>query len=158
MTVAAISLDEYRQRIGTTIGTSRWFSLDQQRIDTFAKVTEDEQFIHVDPAAAAQTPFGGTIAHGFLSLSMLSAMVASAVPPIAGTQMGINYGLNSVRFVKPVASGQKVRGVFVLKDVAERNPGQWQSTLGVSVEIEGEDKPTLVAEWLILAVVEPVAA
>ena len=148
-----VSLEQYRHLVGQQIGMSRWLLLDQPRIDRFAEVTEDEQFIHVDPAAAAKTPFGGTIAHGFLSLSMLSAMGISVIPPVAGAEMAINYGLNSVRFLRPVGAGKRVRGVFVLKDLQERGPGQWQSTFAVTVEIELEDKPALVAEWLILTMV-----
>lgn len=102
--------------------------------------------------AAAKTPFEGTIAHGFLSLSLFSAMANSAIPSILGTEMEINYGLNGIRFLQPVGAGKRVRGVFLLKYLRERNPGQWQSTLAVTVEIDGEDKPALVAEWLILAI------
>lgn len=144
-----ISLDEYRQLIGRTVGVSRWFTMDQTRIDRFAQVTEDEQFLHVDPEAAAKTPFGGTIAHGFLSVSMLSAMAASAIPQLSGTEMAINYGLNSVRFLKPVGAGKRIRGVFVLKDMEERALAQWQFSFSVTVEVERDDRPALVAEWLM---------
>lgn len=158
MTAETISLERYRQLVGQPIGASDWILVDQSRIDRFAEVTEDEQFIHIDPAAAGETHFGGTIAHGFLSLSLLSAMAATALPRLSGLQMAINYGLNSVRFLTPVRSGKRVRGLFVLKDVQERNPGQWQSTVSVTVEIEGEDKPALVAEWINLAVLQPATA
>src|SRR5688572_13621776 len=121
----AISLENYKQLVGKPLGTSGWFLMDQQRIDRFAEVTEDRQFIHVDPVAAARTSFGGTIAHGFLSLSMLSAM-ASVIPPIAGSEMAVNYGLNGVRFLRPVGAGQYIRGVFILKGLEERGPGRWQ--------------------------------
>src|SRR3546814_13451512 len=107
-----IVLEDYRHFVGEKIGVSRWFLIDQKRIDGVASVTEDEQFIHVDPAAAAQSAFGGTIAHGFLSLSMLSAMSYAAVPSIVGAEMTINYGLNNVRFLPPVVSGARIRGVF----------------------------------------------
>lgn len=152
MTAQSISFDEYRQFVGRQIGVSRWLLVDQDRIDAFAKVTEDEQFIHIDPQAAKLSPFGSTIAHGFLSLSLLSAMSYSAIPAIAGAEMAVNYGLNSVRFLSPVKSGARIRGVFTLNDLRERSPGQWQSTFGVTVEIDGVDKPALVAEWLALAV------
>lgn len=147
-----ISLEQYRQLVGQPIGVSRWFLLDQARIDHFAEVTEDQQFIHVDPVAAAQTRFGGTIVHGFLSLSLLTAMSVSALPVLEGTEIGINYGVNSLRFLQPIGTGKRVRGVFTLKDLRERNAGQWQSTLGVTVEVEGEEKPALVAEWLTLTI------
>ena len=111
---AAISLADMAARTGQDIGTSRWFTVDQAMIDGFADVTHDHQFIHVDPAAAAQTPFGGTIAHGFLTLSLLSAMVYDAVPPIEGVTMGVNYGFDRVRFVSPVKVDARVRGHFTL--------------------------------------------
>ncbi len=152
MNAQPISVEQYRQLVGQQIGISRWFLIDQPRIDRFAEVTEDEQFIHVDPAAATKSPFGGTIAHGFLSLSLLSAMAASAIPPVIGAEMAINYGMNRVRFLKPVGSGKRVKGVFVLEDFQERDPGQWQSTFTVNVEVECEDKPALVAEWLTLTI------
>ena len=146
-------VQELRAHVGKEIGHSDWILIDQARIDSFADATEDRQFIHVDPQLAAASPFGGTIAHGFLTMSMLSAMAYSALPPIIGTTMSVNYGLNSLRFLAPVRSGQRVRGRFVLKDVSNRAANQWQSTLGVTIEIEGEAKPALVAEWLTLAFV-----
>lgn len=152
MAAQEISLEQYRQLVGRQIGASRWFLIDQRRIAQFAEVTEDEQFIHVDPVAATKTQFGGTIAHGFLSLSLLSAMAASAIPLVAGAEMAINYGFNSLRFLRPVESGKRVRGVFALKSLKERSPGQWQSIFAVDVEIEFEDKPALVAEWLTLSI------
>ena len=147
-----ISLARYRQLVGQQVGASRWFLIDQPRIDRFAEVTEDAQFIHIDPASAAKTPFGGTIAHGFLSLSLLSAMAASVIPPVDGAEMAINYGMNRVRFLKPVRSGRRLRGVFVLKDLQERDPGQWQSTFNVEAKVEFEETPALVAEWLVLSI------
>lgn len=147
-----LTLNAYRARVGQEIGVSRWFEITQARIDSFADITEDWQFIHVDPAAAAETPFGGTIAHGYLTLSLLSAMAFDALPVIEGAGMSINYGLNSLRFLAPVRAGKRVRGFFTLKDVTERVPGQWQSTLNVSVEIEDENKPALAAEWVALVV------
>jgi acyl dehydratase len=152
MALQQISLEQYKLLVGHQIGVSRWFLMDQPRIDQFAEVTQDKQFIHVDAVAATRTQFGGTIAHGFFSLSLLSAMAASAIPPIAGAEMGINYGLNRVRFLTPVASGKRIKGVFVLKDFQERDPGQWQSTFAVTVELELEDKPALVVEWLTLTI------
>jgi len=147
-----IALTEYRSRVGQVLGSSGWLDVSQRMIDQFADVTGDRQFIHVDPVAAARTPFGETIAHGFLTLSLLSRMSISAVPRIAGARMSINYGMNSVRFITPVKSGARVRGEFRLKGCAERQPGQWQSVLAVSVAIENAEKPALVAEWLNVTV------
>ena len=142
------ALDEIRSRIGDEVGVSGWIMLGQARIEQFADATEDRQFIHIDPAAAAQTPFGGTIAHGFLTLSLLSRMGAEAMLLPEGTQMAINYGLDRVRFLAPVRSGKRVRGRFTLDSVEEKGPGQILLRHSVTVEIEGEDKPALTAEWL----------
>ena len=135
-------------KIGENIGTSDWFTLDQDRINAFADCTEDHQFIHINPEMAKMTPFGGTIAHGFLSLSMLAAMSDNGVPKPA-VKMAVNYGFDKVRFLTPVKSGQKVRGHFKLIELAEKRPGQWQEKMEVTVEIEGGDKPALMAEWII---------
>ena len=147
------SLDEIRTRIGTEIGVSSWILVDQPRIDAFAEATEDRQFIHIDPAAAAQTPFGGTIAHGFLTLSLLSRMAADAMLIPDGVKMAVNYGLDRVRFLAPVRSGKRMRGRFTLDSVEEKGPGQVLMHHTVTVEIEGEDKPALTAVWLTLAFV-----
>ena len=127
---------------------SSWLTIDQQRIDEFADATEDRQFIHTDPEAAAQTPFGGTIAHGFLSLSMLSRMAAEAMLVPDNIKMAVNYGLDRVRFIKPVRSGKRIRGRFRLDSVDEKAPGQLLLRHTVTVEIEGAEKPALTAEWL----------
>ena len=142
------TLDEIRSRIGEEVGVSSWVTVDQPRIDAFADATEDRQFIHVDPEAAAQTPFGGTIAHGFLSLSLLSRMAAEATLLPDRLKMAVNYGFDRVRFIAPVKSGKRVRGRFVLDSVDEKAPGQILMRHKVTVEIEGEDKPALTAEWL----------
>ncbi|MDB5691263.1 MAG: MaoC family dehydratase [Alphaproteobacteria bacterium] len=142
------SIEEIRGKVGTEIGVSDWILVDQARIDAFAGATEDRQFIHVDPEAAARTPFGGTIAHGFLTLSLLSRMAADAMLRPEGVKMGVNYGLDRVRFLAPVRSGRRVRGRFTLKSIEEKRPGQWQFLHAVTVEIEGEDKPALLAEWI----------
>ena len=144
----AASLDEIRAKIGSEVGVSGWISVDQARIDAFAEATEDRQFIHTDPAAAAQTPFGGTIAHGFLSLSLLSRMAADAMLIPEGVKMAVNYGLDRVRFLAPVRSGSRVRGRFTLDSIEEKAPGQLLMRHVVTVEIEGEDKPALSAIWL----------
>ena len=146
------ALDEIRSRIGDEVGVSGWIMLGQARIEQFADATEDRQFIHIDPAAAAQTPFGGTIAHGFLTLSLLSRMGAEAMLLPEGAQMAINYGLDRVRFLAPVRSGKRIRGRFTLDSVEEKGPGQVLLRHSVTVEIEGEDKPALSAVWLALIV------
>ena len=146
----ALPLDEYRSRVGMLLGVSDWILIEQGMIDQFADVTRDWQFIHVDPIRAKETPFGGTIAHGLLTLSLVSAMSFTAVPAIAGAQVGINYGFNSIRFLSPVLAGGRVRGSFTLKQFVERQPRQWQSTFDVRVDIENVSKPALIAEWLTL--------
>jgi acyl dehydratase len=142
------SLDDIRSRVGTEVGVSGWLTIDQPRVDAFADATEDRQFIHVDPEAAAQTPFGGTIAHGFLSLSLLSRMAVEAMLVPDTLKMAVNYGLDRVRFINPVRSGQRIRGRFVLDGIEEKAPGQLLLRHSVTVEIEGVDKPALTAQWI----------
>jgi acyl dehydratase len=142
------TIEDIRSRIGTEIGVSPWIPIDQQAIDMFAEVTGDHQFIHIDPEAAARTPFGGTIAHGFLTLSLLSQMAASVMLAPEGMKMAVNYGFERVRFIAPVRSGRRVRGRFVLTAAEEKRPGQWQFVHEVTVEIEGEEKPALSAAWI----------
>jgi acyl dehydratase len=142
------TLDQIRSRIGEEVGVSTWLTVDQARIEAFADATEDRQFIHVDPAAAEQTPFGGTIAHGFLTLSLLSRMGAEAMLLPDALKMAVNYGFDRVRFLSPVKAGKRVRGRFVLDSVEEKAPGQILVRHTVTVEIEGEDKPALTASWL----------
>ena len=143
-----VPLEEIRDRIGQEVGVSGWLTMDQQRIDEFAEATEDRQFIHIDPEAAARTPFGTTIAHGFLSLSMLSRMAAEVMLIPDSTKMAVNYGLDRVRFIAPVKSGKRIRGRFRLDSIEEKAPGQLLLRHTVTVEIEGEEKPALTAEWL----------
>jgi len=143
-----ISLEAYQAMVGKEIGVSSWHLIDQPRIDTYADVTEDHQFIHVDPEKAKATAFGTTIAHGFLTMSMLSVMSYEVMPAIAGTTMGVNYGFDKLRFISPVRSGKRIRGRFVLAEAKLRKPNELQSRTNVTVEIEGEDKPALVADWL----------
>ena len=144
-----IPLDAYQAMVGKEIGVSSWHMIDQPRIDSYADVIEDHQFIHVDPERAKrETAFGTTIAHGFLTMSLLSIMSYEVMPVIAGTTMGVNYGFDKLRFISPVRSGKRVRGRFVLAEAKLRKPGELQSRTNVTVEIEGEDKPALVAEWL----------
>jgi acyl dehydratase len=142
------TLDEIRGRVGEEVGVSSWLTVDQARIDAFAEATEDRQFIHTDPAAAAQTQFGGTIAHGFLTLSLLSRMAAEASLLPDSLKMAVNYGFDRVRFLAPVKSGKRVRGRFTLDSLEEKAPGQILMRHTVTVEIEGEDKPALSAIWL----------
>jgi acyl dehydratase len=146
--MAAASIEHLLARVGSEIGISEWIMVDQARIDAFARDTEDHQFIHVDPEAAARTPFGGTIAHGFLTLSLLSRMSADAGLWPKDIKMGLNYGFEKVRFLAPVRSGRRVRGRFTLTAAEEKRPGQWQFLHQVTVEIEGEDKPALSADWI----------
>ena len=151
--MAAIKVEDIKDAVGTASGTSSWVEVDQSRIDTFAECTGDHQFIHVNPEMAKMTPFGTTIAHGFLSLSLIPMMSYEASPTIAGAKMGLNYGLNKLRFLAPVKSGKRVRGHFKLVGHDEKNPGQHLLTSEVTIEIEGEDKPALVAETLSLVFV-----
>ncbi len=143
-----VSLDDIRARIGQEVGVSSWLIVDQPRIDAFADATEDHQFIHVDPQAAAAAGLGGTIAHGFLSLSLLSRMAPEAMLVPEGIKMALNYGFDRVRFLAPVKAGKRVRGRFTLDSINEKVPGQWLMRHNVTVEIEGEEKPALTAQWL----------
>jgi acyl dehydratase len=152
--MALNSREEIKAKIGREIGVSDWVLISQDMIDRFADVTGDHQFIHVDPKAAAMTPFGGTIAHGFLVLSMLAKLGLAADFAMEGVTMGVNYGFEKVRLVAPVRAGKRIRGRFVLKNMVERAPGQWMATLGVTVEIEGEAKPAIVADWQTLQFVQ----
>jgi acyl dehydratase len=135
---------------GRELGLSPWFTMDQARIDAFAEVTEDRQFIHIDPVRAAQTVFGGTIAHGMLTLSMMSGMAYGALPGIEGQSASVNYGFDKVRFVAPVRSGARIRGRFVLADAKTRARDNLMARFNVTVEIEEQDRPALTAEWMIL--------
>jgi acyl dehydratase len=146
------SLEEIRARIGEEVGISSWFSIDQERIDNFAEATEDRQFIHLDPAGAAAAGLGGTIAHGFLSLSLLSLMGAEAMLMPENMKLVFNYGFDRVRFLAPVRSGKRIRGRFRLESVEEKRPGQYLFRHEVTVDIEGEDKPALTATWLAMFV------
>ncbi len=136
-------------KVGEVLGTSEWLLVDQDMINKFADATGDHQFIHVNEAMAKMTPFGGTIAHGFLTLSLFPVLMEkSDCPRPAGVKMGVNYGGNKVRFLAPVRSGKRVRGHFKLLELVEKRPNQWQQTLEFTVEIEGEEKPALQAEWI----------
>lgn len=154
MTMKAVSPDDLAAMIGQETGISDWITVGQDRINQFADVTEDHQFIHVDEARAKATPFGGTIAHGFLTLSLLSSMIGQAGVAVEGATSGVNYGFEKVRFLSPVPAGGKVRGRFVLKSAVEKRPGQWLLTYDVSVEIDGQKTPAIIAEWLGLQLID----
>ena len=148
----AVKVEELKGYIGKELGASDWFKIDQERINNFADATLDHQFIHVDAEAAKSTPFGGTIAHGFLTLSLLpylQATVAEIIVP-EGTKMGMNYGFDKLRFLAPVKVDSRVRAVAKLLDVTEKKPGQFLLKFEFVVEIEGEDKPALISEWLLM--------
>jgi len=134
--------------IGTEIGVSGWVTITQDMINQFAAITGDPVEIHTNVELAKQTPFGGTIAHGLLSLSMLGGFAPAAPLLMEGITMGLNYGFNKVRFIAPVKTGSRLRGRFFLRDMQDQGGGKWLSTMDVTIEIEGEEKPALVAEWL----------
>ncbi len=140
---------ELAAKVGENIGTSQWAEMSQDRINQFAEATGDHQFIHVNPDMAKMTPFGGTIAHGFLTLSMIPYLSANSdMPRIDGIKMGVNYGGNKTRFIAPVKSGKRIRGHWKLTEMVEKRPGQWQQTAEITIEIEGEEKPALICEWI----------
>jgi acyl dehydratase len=143
-----IPVAEMKAMAGREIGVSDWLEVSQTMIDAFADITMDWQYIHVDPEKAAQTPFGGTIAHGFLTLSLLSAMAMNAVPRLEGTTMGVNYGFDKIRFRSPVPTGSRIRGRFAVMSADELKPGEITMKYKVDVEIEGRDRPALTAEWI----------
>src|ERR1700758_296691 len=144
-----ISLAAYQAMVGQEIGVSPWHLVDQNRINDFADVIDDHQFIHIDPERAKrETPFGSTVAHGFLTMSLLSIMSYEVMPVIEGTTMGVNYGFDKLRFISPVRAGSRVRGRFTLMEAKLRKPKELQSRTSVTIEIEGEEKPALVAEWI----------
>nr|WP_312448510.1 MaoC family dehydratase [Brevundimonas naejangsanensis] len=149
---------ELQSMIDQDVGVSRWFDLDQARIDAFASLTEDEQFIHVDPERAKATPFGGTIAHGFLTLSLASAISMEAVAPLDDLVMSVNYGFDRLRFLAPAPSGSRVRGRFKLLSAEDKGAQdgmtRWLLKHELTIEIDGGDKPALIAEWLTMHVVK----
>lgn len=150
----AISLEELKTGVGVEVGVSPWRVVSQTMIDQFADATDDHQFIHVDPERARATPFGGTIAHGFLLLSLLSAMTFETLPPIEGQGMGVNHGFDKVRFMAPVKSGARIRARFTLAELNIRPSGWVQMTHDVTIDIENSLKPALTARWLTLTMVE----
>ena len=144
-----MNAQELAAKVGENIGTSEWVEMSQERINQFAEATGDHQFIHVNEEMAKMTPFGGTIAHGFLTLSLIPLLtMESDCPRPEGVKMGVNYGGNKTRFLSPVRSGKRIRGLFKLLELDEKRPGQWQQTMEITVEIEGQDKPALICEWV----------
>ena len=149
----ATALASQTARIGTETGLSNWVTIDQNRINVFAEITEDPQWIHTDPVrAAAETPFGGTIAHGFLTLSMASKFSIETFTKFEGQTMGINYGFNKVRFLSPVCAGDRIRGRFVLQTVTQKSTKNLLQEHLLTIEIKGKDTPALVCNWLGMAV------
>lgn len=146
----ALTLAALKAAEGTEIGVSRWFEVGQDRIDGFADVTEDHFFIHTDPArAATETPFGGAIAHGFLTAALLAPMAYDALPGLEGAAQSVNYGFDKLRFVAPVPAGARVRGRFTLVEADDEKAGEVTLRIAASVEIEGGTRPALAADWLI---------
>jgi acyl dehydratase len=134
--------------IGTDLGASDWYLIDQEMVNRFADLTNDHQFIHVNPEAAKMTPFGGTIVHGFFTLSMLAGLQPEGAIVLEGIKMGVNYGCDRIRFLEPVPVGSRIRARHKLKAVDDKGGGRWLLTSEVTIEIEGKDKPALIADWL----------
>lgn len=149
----SISLSQLKELEGDNLGTSDWLLVDQKLIDNFAETTQDQQFIHVDVEASKNGPFGQTIAHGFLTLSLLSRMAKDVIPNIEGQLSAINYGMNMVRFISPVLSDSRIRSNFVLKNILEKKSGFYQLTFDVNIEVEGKKKPAVIIEWLYLVAI-----
>jgi|TARA_R110000850_G_scaffold81506_8_gene175084 acyl dehydratase len=148
--MTAVPVSELTSYIGKDLGHSEWMTIDQERVNQFADCTEDHQFIHIDEEKAKQTPFGGTIAHGFLSLSLLPKLSAGLLIRPEGLKMAVNYGMDSLRFIQPVRVGSRVRLQSTVMDVTEKKPGQWLIKARSTLEIEGSDKPAFIAEALSL--------
>jgi acyl dehydratase len=149
-----VTREQLAAMVGRELGVSAWFLIDQARVDGFADITLDHQFVHVDRERAKATPFGGTIAHGFLTLSLLVHLCLPFIPELANRKLIVNYGFDKVRFAAPVRVGKRIRAQAKLGEVSERKPGNVVMRVDVTVEIEGEDKPALLAEWLSLHVVD----
>ncbi len=143
-----LSPDAARALVGTDLGTSDWWLIDQPMVDKFADLTNDHQFIHVNPEMAKQTPFGGTIVHGFFTLSMLAGLQPPGAIVLEGIKMGVNYGCDRIRFLEPVPVGSRIRARHKLKAIEDKGSGRWLLTSEVTIEIEGKDKPALIADWL----------
>jgi acyl dehydratase len=144
------TIDEFRSRVGQEVGVSDWFLVEEETIRGFADLTQDWAFVHVDAERARQAGLPGIIAHGFLTMAFIATLVPTGLPRMKDVTVGFNYGFNRLRLVAPVPAGKRIRGRFALKEYVERVPGEWLLTFGVTIEIEGEERPALVAEWLIL--------
>jgi acyl dehydratase len=153
MRMPTASLEQLAAMVGEEFPPTSWLEIDQDMIDRFADLTRDRQFIHIDPDKAKETPFGQTIAHGFLTLSLLSTQHEAVVPIPDSTKFAMNYGFDKVRFIAPVRSGKRVRARFKIAEFSETQPGRWRMRTDVTVEIEGENKPALSAEWIGLCFV-----
>ena len=148
-----LNVDQLQDYIGKEVGVSEWMLVDQDRINQFAEATGDHQYIHVDPERAAQTPFGTTIAHGFLTMSLMVLMGYEGSTKLENSVMGINYGFDKLRFINPVKVNNRIRGRFQLVSAEEKKPNHYLLKHAVTVEIEGEEKPALIAEWLGMTVI-----
>ena len=150
-TAAETAFEKFQARMGEEDGAGEWFEMTQDRINDFADVTIDHQFIHVDPEAAKASPFGTTIAHGFLTLSMLthlSGSIPNDPETVKGVVMGVNYGFDKVRFVSPVPSSSRIRATSTLKDAVLKDPNTIQVTRTYTIEVEGSDRPAVIADWI----------
>ena len=143
-----LSPEAARALIGSDLGTSDWYLIDQEMVNRFADLTNDHQFIHVNPEMAKMTPFGGTIVHGFFTLSMLAGLQPEGAIVLEGIKMGVNYGCDRIRFLEPVPVGSRIRARHKLKAIDDKGGGRWLLTSEVTIEIEGKDKPALIADWL----------
>jgi len=150
--VLVLNRNNMKESIGADMGTTDWFLIDQERINTFADCTNDRQFIHIDPENAAKTPFGSTIAHGFMALGLLSYFAESIGCGFENMVMGLNYGLDKVRFLAPVKVNSRIRAHGRLLDVKEKKPGHFLIKQEVTIEIEGETTPAVIAEWLTMSI------
>ena len=148
MALTMVKPEEMETQAGTKLPPGEWFEIDQERINTFADCTEDHQFIHIDEEAAAKTPFGGTIAHGFLTLSLLTKLSSENSIGVKGVVMGVNYGIDKLRFLAPVRAGKRIRAHTEVLNVDRKDANRFLVKTGVTVEIEGEETPALYAEWL----------
>ena len=148
--VPSLTIRQLAGQIGQVVGTSDWMEVDQARIDAFAEVTEDRQYIHVDPVRAKEGPFGTTIAHGFLTLSLLAPLSMDALPQLSDQETSVNYGFDKIRFIAPVPSGARIRGIFTLQSADWRSEQDVMLRYAATIEIEGVDKPALAADWLVL--------
>jgi len=146
--MTTVTVEQLQAMVGTEVGASSWFEIDQKRINDFADATLDHQFIHLDAEKAAQTPFGTTIAHGFLTLSLLVPLTNEFLPKVEGTLMGVNYGTEKIRFLEPVKVNSKIRARATLKNAEDKGGNRLLLTYGITVDIEGSEKPALIADWL----------